>query len=118
MAKQKIRFDIDVLFKALESRKSRPKELENLAENQIVKAIIVQLRSPKLERVVVRVTERRLWSMLDSDKLNHLGKRRALAYFVSRRNRNKLKKSLGRKVDEFCIKHDKADWVKSVLKSS
>ena len=61
MSKQRVRFSIDVLFEALHSRKSRPKELEHHAENQIVKEIIVQMRSLKLDKSIRRATERRLW---------------------------------------------------------
>ncbi len=118
MAKEKLRFSIDVLFKALHSRKSRPRELENVAENQIVKAIIAQLRSGKLDRVAVRATERHLWNLIDSNDLNYLGKRRALSYFIRRKKQHKLKKSIERRVNEFCEKHSKTDWVKGALKHS
>lgn len=116
MAKQKLRFSIDVLFGALYSRKGRPKELESVAENQIVKAIVVQLRSRKLEKDIVRATERRLWNVVISKDLNYLGKRRALTYLVRRKMRNKLKKNLRRKVEVFCKVNMKTDWVKNSLK--
>lgn len=117
MAKQKLRFGVEVLFESLRSRKNRPKELENVAENQIVKGIVVHLRSPKLGRATVRNIERQLWDILDSNDLNYLGRRRALSYFLRRKKQHKLKKSIERRVDEFCNKNSKLDWVKDLMRN-
>lgn len=116
MAKEKIRCPVDVLFKSLYFRESRPKELHNLAENQIVKAIIAHLRSPKRDKDVAHATERQLWEVVNSDECNPLGRRRGLIYFIRRKNRNKLSEDLLAKVDDFCEQNNKVEWVKSALK--
>lgn len=113
--RQKRKFPVHVLFEALYSRESRPNELSHLAENQIVKAIIVYLRSSKRDKDIVCATEQQLWEVVGSDECNPLGRRRGLIYFIRRKNRNKLSEDLAIKVNDFCEKNSTLDWVKSAL---
>lgn len=115
---KKVRYRIETLFKALHNRGNRPKGLEDLAENQIVKEIVVQLRSLKLDKSIRRVAEHRLYEVVMSDSLNPQGRRRSLKYLLRRKKQNKLKSSLAKKINLFCKEHKSADWVKDALKST
>lgn len=117
MAKEKkVRHDVETLFKALHNRKGRPMDLEDLAENQIVKEIIVQLRAAKFDKSIRRTVERRLFEVVVSEKLNSIGRRRALKYLFRRYKQHKLKNSLAKKIKFFCKENGSADWVKAALK--
>lgn len=118
MAKEKkTRYELETLFNALHNRGNRPKDLEDLAENQIVEKIIVQLRSLKLDKGVRRISEHRLYEIVLSDRLNPHGRRRALKYLLRRHRQHKLKGSLAKKIKLFCKENNNADWVKVALKN-
>jgi|GEM_PF-2557189 len=113
--KRKTRFDVDTLFNALYEKDKRPNSLKDSSENQIIREIIVLLRSSELTKESKRSVFRRLSEVVFSDEFNSLGRRRVLKYLLREKVQKRLDKKIVKKIRKFCKEFRNVDWVKGLL---